>query len=44
MVESIAKTVFIARQLGEVREIPPEEVARGHRQYREQYGQKRQPR
>jgi L-ribulose-5-phosphate 4-epimerase len=44
MVESIAKTVFLARQLGELEEIPPEEVARGHRQYREQYGQTRKPR
>ena len=44
MVESIAKTVFIARQLGELEEIPADEVARGHRQYREQYGQTRKPR
>ena len=44
MVESIAKTVFIARQLGEVHELPSDEVARGHKQYREQYGQDRQRR
>ena len=44
MVESIAKTVFIARQLGELPRDPAEEVARGHKVYREQYGQQRRPR
>ena len=39
MVESAAKTVFIAEQLGEVIPIPPEEVRRLHRRYVEKYGQ-----
>jgi len=40
MVEDVAKTVHLALLLGQPGEIPEEEVARGHRRYREQYGQK----
>jgi L-ribulose-5-phosphate 4-epimerase len=40
MVEDVAKTVHLALLLGQPKEIPAEEVARGHRRYREQYGQK----
>jgi len=40
MLEDIAKTVFLALQLGGVTEIPREEVARAHRRYRDQYGQR----
>lgn len=40
MVEDVARTVFYALQLGQPEEIPPDEVARGHRRYREQYGQR----
>jgi L-ribulose-5-phosphate 4-epimerase len=39
MVEDVARTVFYALQLGKPGEIPPEEVARAHRRYLEQYGQ-----
>jgi len=39
LVEDVAKTVHLAL-LGQPDEIPEEEVARGHRRYREQYGQK----
>lgn len=39
MVEDVARTVFYALQLGQVDEIPAEEVARGHRRYLEEYGQ-----
>lgn len=39
MVEDVAKTVFYALQLGIPDEIPPEEVARAHRRYLEEYGQ-----
>ncbi len=39
MVEDVARTVFLALQLGQPAEIPPEEVARGHRRYVEKYGQ-----
>ena len=41
MVEDVAKTVYLAEQLstGGLDEIPPEEVARGHRRYMEKYGQ-----
>lgn len=38
-VEDSARTVFYALQLGTPQEIPPEEVARAHRRYREEYGQ-----
>ena len=40
MVEDAARTVHLALQIGQPQEIPPEEVARGHRQYVEKYGQK----
>jgi L-ribulose-5-phosphate 4-epimerase len=39
MVEDVARTVFYAMQLGQPDEIPPEEVARAHRRYVEEYGQ-----
>ena len=38
-VEDSARTVFYALQLGTPQEIPPEEVTRAHRRYREEYGQ-----
>jgi L-ribulose-5-phosphate 4-epimerase len=40
MVEDVARTVFYALQLGQPDEIPPDEVARAHRRYMEQYGQR----
>lgn len=39
MLEDVARTVFYAMQLGQPQEIPPEEVARAHRRYLEEYGQ-----
>ena len=39
MIESVARTVFYAIQLGPLDEIPAEEVARAHRRYLEEYGQ-----
>ncbi|MGA2489160.1 MAG: L-ribulose-5-phosphate 4-epimerase [Anaerolineales bacterium] len=39
MVEDVARIVFYAMQLGQPDEIPPEEVARAHRRYLEEYGQ-----
>ena len=39
MVEDVARTVYYAQQLGQPAEIPPDEVARAHRRYVEQYGQ-----
>ncbi len=39
MVEDVARTVFYALQLGQLDEIPAEEVARAHRRYLEEYGQ-----
>jgi L-ribulose-5-phosphate 4-epimerase len=39
MVEDSARTVFYALKLGTPEEIPPEEVARAHRRYVEEYGQ-----
>ena len=39
MVEDVARTVFYAMQLGQLDEIPAEEVARAHRRYLEEYGQ-----
>ncbi len=39
MVEDVARTAFYASQLGQPDEIPPEEVARAHRRYLEEYGQ-----
>jgi L-ribulose-5-phosphate 4-epimerase len=43
MVEDAAKTVFYALQLGSPDEIPAEEVARAHRRYLTEYGQKIAP-
>jgi len=40
MTEDVARTVAIALQMGQPDEIPPEEVARAHRRYIEQYGQR----
>ena len=39
MVEDVARTVFYALQLGPLDEIPPEEVARAHKRYTDEYGQ-----
>jgi L-ribulose-5-phosphate 4-epimerase len=39
MVEDVARTVFYALQLGDLEEIPAEEVARAHRRYLFEYGQ-----
>ncbi len=39
MVEDVARTVFYALQLGQPDEIPPEEIARAHQRYLEEYGQ-----
>jgi L-ribulose-5-phosphate 4-epimerase len=39
MVEDVARTVFYAYQLGQPEEIPPEEVARAHQRYLQEYGQ-----
>jgi len=39
MVEDVARTVFYAMQLGQPLEIPPEEIARAHKRYLEEYGQ-----
>lgn len=39
VLESVARTVYYAMQLGPVDEIPAEEVARAHRRYLEEYGQ-----
>jgi L-ribulose-5-phosphate 4-epimerase len=39
MVEDVARTVYYALQLGQPEEIPPQEVARAHRRYLEEYGQ-----
>ncbi len=40
MVEDVAKTCFLAMQLGKLTPLPEEEVARAHRRYVEKYGQK----
>ncbi len=40
MTEDVARTVFIALQMGQPDEIPADEVARAHRRYVEQYGQR----
>ncbi len=40
MVEDVARTLFYALQIGPVDEIPAEEVARAHRRYVHEYGQK----
>lgn len=39
MVEDVAKTVWIALQMGRPDEIPPEQVARLRRRYTDEYGQ-----
>jgi L-ribulose-5-phosphate 4-epimerase len=39
MVEDVARTAYFAYQLGRPDEIPPEEVARAHQRYLEEYGQ-----
>ena len=39
MVEDVARTVFYALQLGQLDEIPADEVARAHRRYLDEYGQ-----
>ncbi|MHB1317753.1 MAG: L-ribulose-5-phosphate 4-epimerase [Anaerolineae bacterium] len=39
MVEDVARTVFYALQLGNLKEIPADEVARAHMQYKTGYGQ-----
>lgn len=40
MTEDVARTVYYALQMGTPDEIPPDEVARAHRRYVEQYGQR----
>jgi ribulose-5-phosphate 4-epimerase/fuculose-1-phosphate aldolase len=40
MVEDVAKTAWLALQLGQPLEIPPEDVKKLHRRYTNQYGQK----
>ncbi len=39
MVEDVARTVWLALQLGQPHEIPPQEVARARRRYTTEYGQ-----
>ena len=39
MVEDVARTCFLALQLGELSPIPPAEVDRAHARYRDRYGQ-----
>jgi len=39
MVEDVAKTAWLALQLGQPLEIPPEDVVRLHQRYTNQYGQ-----
>jgi L-ribulose-5-phosphate 4-epimerase len=39
MVEDAARTVWIALQIGQPAEIPPEDVARLHHRYTHEYGQ-----
>ncbi|MFN8632155.1 MAG: L-ribulose-5-phosphate 4-epimerase [Chloroflexota bacterium] len=43
MVEDIAATVFLALQLGQPDELPPDAVARLHDRYMNVYGQRRTP-
>ncbi len=40
MVEDVARTSWLALQLGHPEEIPPETVAALHHRYRSQYGQR----
>lgn len=39
MTEDVARTVFFAQLLGNPREIPPDEIARAHQRYVNEYGQ-----
>jgi len=39
MLEDVAKTYHLALLLGQPEEIPPEEIERAHRRYKEKYGQ-----
>jgi L-ribulose-5-phosphate 4-epimerase len=39
MVEDVARTVWLALQLGQPDEIPPEDVAKLHHRYTHVYGQ-----
>ena len=39
MVEDVARTVWLALQIGQPIEIPPEEVARARHRYATEYGQ-----
>ena len=43
MVEDIARTVFYARQLGPLEELPADEVAIAHHRYTHDYGQRAEP-
>lgn len=38
MVEDVAKTVWLALQIGEVKELPPEEIAANYDRYQNRYG------
>src|SRR3989304_2375575 len=40
MVEDVAKTVHLAMQIGQPKEIPPQEAEKWYKRYHEQYGQK----
>ena len=40
MVEDVARTVWLARQLGQPEEIPAEQVSKLHNRYTNVYGQK----
>jgi L-ribulose-5-phosphate 4-epimerase len=40
MVEDVAKTVWIAKQLGPLKSIPPEDIHDWHGRYKKSYGQK----
>ena len=42
MVEDVARTVWLALQLGQPDELPPEEVVRAHKRYVNEYGQQKQ--
>jgi L-ribulose-5-phosphate 4-epimerase len=39
MVEDVARTVWLALQLGQPEEIPPQAVAKLHQRYTQKYGQ-----
>ncbi len=39
MVEDVARTIWLAKQLGEPEEIPPDMVAKLHYRYTHEYGQ-----